>query len=117
MKILYVFSAGPYSNARGQEGLDAMLMGANFDLEVAALFLHDGVFQLKSGQDSNGSELKEFTKTYMALSDFGVDDIYVHDQSLVARGLGQDKLMINTKMLDGKAISDLIKQHDRVFVF
>ena len=148
MKVLYVFSTGPYSTAHGQEGLDAMLMGASFELEVAGLFLHDGVFQLKLGQAlydsssktldnsstkaldnsstkaldnsskaSNHSGLKAYTKTYMALGDFGIEDIYVHANSLAARGLDQDKLMINTKVLDSKAIAKLIKQYDRVFNF
>ena len=76
-----------------------------------------GKVQLKSGQQVNGNDIKEFTKTYKALADFGIENIYVHDQSLLARGIDPDKLMIDTKLLDSKSIAGLIRQHDRVFNF
>jgi len=52
-KILYVITAAPYSNAKGQEAIDAILVGASFDLPVSVLFIHDGVFQIKSRQNAS----------------------------------------------------------------
>ena len=117
VKLLYIVTHAPYSNAQGQEALDAILIGASFEQQVSVLFVHDGVFQIKSAQNSEGSSLKMFTKTYKALADFGVEKAYVHNLSLVARGLSQSDLSINTQQLNSDQLTDLIAQQDRVFTF
>ena len=115
--FLYVFTTGPYSNASGQEGLDAMLMGAAFELNVSALFIHDGVFQLKTGQDTGSCDLKQYTRAFRALNDFGVKNIYVLDTSLKSRGLDGDCLTVRAKILDSQGVVELLKQQQRVFTF
>jgi tRNA 2-thiouridine synthesizing protein C len=117
VKVLYVISRAPYSNAHGQEALDAILIGASFDLDVSVVFIADGVFQLKHGQHSGDSELKQFTKTYKALEDFGVENIYLHDLSMVARGLNESDLICVATTLDTLSISELIADQAKVFTF
>jgi len=116
-KVLYVISRAPYSNANGQEALDAILIGASFDLDVSVLFISDGVFQLKQGQQSGDNGLKQFTKTYKALQDFGVEKVYLHDLSMVARGLHESELICAVTTLDSLAISTLIADQAKVFTF
>jgi len=116
-RLLYVFTQAPYSSAAGQEALDAAIVGATFEQEISLLFLHNGVFQLKQGQDASGSELKQYTKAYAALSDFGIENVYVHDLSLLARGLEYDSLMLEASLVDGEGVRALIKQQHRVFTF
>ncbi|MGK0375941.1 MAG: tRNA 2-thiouridine synthesizing protein C [Arenicella sp.] len=116
-KILYVISRAAYSNASGQEALDAILIGASFDLDVSVLFIHDGVFQLKQGQQSSDKGLKLFTKTYKALADFGVEKIYIHDLSIASRGLTQSDLICTVTPLDSLAVGELIAQQAKVFTF
>lgn len=116
-KLLYVISHGPYSNAQGQEALDAILIGASFEQEVSVLFVHDGVFQLKSGQSATDSAIIEFTKTYRALDDFGVENVYVHDLSLLARGITQGDLIIDTQLLNSAELSAVLSEQTRVFTF
>ena len=116
-KWLYVISNAPYSNAYGQEALDAILIGASFEQAVSVLFIHDGVFQIKLGQGSSASNIKEFTKTYKALADFGVQNIYVHDLSLLARGMTQDDLIIDTQGLNSTELSAMLSEQTRVFTF
>ena len=94
-----------------------MLIGTAFDLQVSVLFIHDGVFQLKTGQNVAAPELSQFTKTFMALQDFGVQNQYVLDSSMAARGLEPEALSIAVKILDQAAIASLIQQQDRVFTF
>jgi tRNA 2-thiouridine synthesizing protein C len=117
VKVLYVISRAPYSNANGQEALDAILIGASFDLDVSLLFIHDGVFQLKKGQQSCDNGLKQFTKTYKALEDFGVEKIYLHDLSLVARGLSDSEMICAAATLDSLAVGELIAEQAKVFTF
>ena len=116
-KILYVITRGAYSNSSGQEALDAMFVGASFELEVSVLFIHDGVFQLKSGQNGRSHGIKEFTKAYKALADFGIDNIYIDKLSMNARGLIESELMCDAVQLSSQAVSELIKSNRRVFTF
>jgi tRNA 2-thiouridine synthesizing protein C len=116
-KVLYVISRAPYSNASGQEALDAILIGTSFELDVSVLFISDGVFQLKQGQQPGDNGLKQFTKTYKALADFGVEKLYLHDLSMVARGLSESELTCATTTLDSLAVSALIADQAKVFTF
>lgn len=116
-KYLYVFTIAPYSSSAGQEGLDAALIGAAFESDVSLLFLHDGVFQLKRGQDASQSMLKQTTKTFGALKDFGIENVYVHDLSLLARGLESHALIVDTQLIDSGGVQDLLQQQFRVFTF
>jgi len=116
-KILFIFCSPPYSCAAGQEGLDALLSATTLEQEVSALFLHDGVFQLKSNQNTSDSDLKQVTKTFQALSDFGVDNIYVYETSMIARSLASEDLTLKAEVLSVAAVTELIRGQFRVFTF
>ncbi|NND82856.1 MAG: sulfurtransferase complex subunit TusC [Gammaproteobacteria bacterium] len=115
--LLYVFQSAPYSNAHGPEGLDAVLIGSAFEQSMSLLFLHDGVFQLRAGQDISASDLKRHSKTFRALQDLGVEHFYVHDQALLARGLTPEQLMVDVELLDAAAVATLLQQQHRVMTF
>lgn len=115
--FLYVFSYAPYSHAAGQEGLDAALLAASFDCAVSVLFLHDGVFQLLAGQSTRGTPLKQYTKAFGALNDFEIEQVYVHDLSLQARGIEPAQLIAEVEVLSTEQISSLINAQQRVFTF
>jgi len=121
-KIMYVVTQSPYSNSAGQEALDALLIGAAFEQEVSVLFIHNGVFQLKNQQStahesSEISSIKQFTKTYKALEDFGVENVYVDSLSMASRGLDESQLMMSVTLLDSEQVSSLLAQQFRVFTF
>lgn len=117
-KLLYVISHGPYSNAAGQEALEAIMIGASFEQMVSVLFVHDGVFQIKHYQQKDQpTEVKEYTKTFQALSDFGVENFYCLESSLSARGLDTEQLIITTQIIDEASVNQLIQQQYRVFTF
>ena len=117
LKLLYVVSYAPYSNAYGQEALDAILIGASFEQVVSVLFINDGVFQIKSSQSTENNRIKPFTKTYMALGDFGVDNVFVHDLSLLARNVSQRDLIIDTQLLTSAQVAGVLSKYDRVYTF
>ncbi len=116
-KWLYVFDKGPYSSMAGQEALDAALIGASFDQHVSLLFLYDGVFQLKQQQSTANTPIKQYTKTFSALADFDINNAYVHDLSMIARGLTVDDLMIDAALANNADVQKLIAAQDRVFTF
>ena len=115
--LLYIVTKSPYSSAVGQEALDAALIGASFDHKVSLLFIHDGVFQLKSNQDTSGTQLKQFTKAYSALEDFGIEQILCHDLAMLARGMRQDHLMRAVTVASTEQVRTMIAESDRVFTF
>ena len=116
-KLLYVFEHGPYSTSSGSEALEAVLSGANFEQEMSLLFIFNGVYQLKKNQETKESLIKAYTKTFLALDDFGVNNVYVHDLSLLARGLEIRDLMIPAIVLSAEEITDLIAGQHRAFTF
>ncbi len=92
-KFLYVNRKAPYGTVYALESLEVVLIGAAFDQDVALVFMDDGVFQIKKGQNSEASGMKNFSPTYNALGDYDVNKIYVEKESLEARGLTLDDLM------------------------
>ena len=117
-RLLYIISHAPYSNSAGQEALEAIIIGASFEQDVSVLFLHDGVFQLKTSQyRNNHTDLKEYTKSYRALADYGVKKFYCLESSLTARGLAVDQLIVEAKIIDESAVAKLIGEQIRVFTF
>lgn len=116
-KLLYIFDASPYSTAKGVEALDALMIGATFEQDISVLFVFNGVFQLKSGQDLVGLKIKQYTRAFNALIDFEVSKVYVHDQSLIARGLTGDSLMIDCDVINSTQVAALVAEQHRVFTF
>ncbi|MGI9318076.1 MAG: sulfurtransferase complex subunit TusC [bacterium] len=92
-KFLYVNRRAPHGSNYAQEGLEVALIGAAFDQDVAMAYIDDGVFQLKTNQDTSEIGTKNFSATYRALGDYEVKRIYVEKESLEQRGLNQDDLM------------------------
>lgn len=115
-KLLYVFTQAPYSNSAGLEALDAVLIGAAFEQDISVLFIHNGVFQLNQNQSTNDG-VKQFTKAYKALEDFGVENIYVDQLSMASRGLTSSQLICQTESLESEQVRALIADQFRVFTF
>lgn len=92
-KMMYVNRNAPYGTVYAQEGLEVVLIGAAFEQDVSLAFIDDGVFQIVNGQDTNATEMKNFSPTFNALGDYDVTKLYVEKESLEARGLSEDDLM------------------------
>ena len=92
-KFMYVNRTAPHGSVYAQEGLEVALIGAAFDQNVSMAFIDDGVFQIKSGQDTSATGMKNFSPAYQALGDYEITRLYVERESLEARGLNIDDLM------------------------
>jgi tRNA 2-thiouridine synthesizing protein C len=95
-KFVYVNRKAPYGTVYALESLEVVLIGAAFEQEVQLVFIDDGVYQLTKGQSTEGVGMKNFSKTYAALGDYEVNQIYVDEQSLKDRGLTMDDLQALT---------------------
>ncbi len=92
-KFMYINRTAPHGSIYAQEGLEVVLIGAAFDQDVSMAFIDDGVFQIKNGQDTSATGLKNFSPAWRALGDYDITRLYVEKESLEARGLNVDDLM------------------------
>ncbi len=111
-KLLFLVRSTPHSGIQTQEKLDIILTAAAFDQHVALLFLDDGVFQLKKGQQAEKYELKETALIFNALEIYDVNELFVEIDSLQERGLKLDDLNLNVTALYRKDVNRFLKQHD-----
>lgn len=130
-KFVYINRKAPYGTVYALESLEVVLIGAAFEQEVQLVFVDDGVYQLTKGQDTDGIGMKNFSKTYSALGDYDVNQIYVDEQSLKDRGLTMDDLQALTyededddwaekssmKLINREQLADLISDADVLLNF
>jgi tRNA 2-thiouridine synthesizing protein C len=130
-KMMYMNRRAPYGTIYALESLEVVLIGAAFEQDVSLAFIDDGVFQLIKGQDTDEIGVKNFSKTYSALGDFEVTQIYVEKESMEARGLTLDNLMHLTyedededyaekdsiKLVSSKELADIMEQQDVLYNF
>ena len=94
-------------------------------------FVGDGVFQLKKGQDTSESDMKNFSPAYKALGDYDVNKLYVEKESLEERGLSEEDLMELTwededddwaekdsiQIVSSAELGDILEQQDVILNF
>lgn len=110
-KLLFVQSKAPHGSINGQEGLDAILAGSAFT-ECDVLLIDDGVFQLLTDQVIDVTSGKDYSVTYGALADYGVDRIHVAASHLKARGFGESDLVVPVTALDDDGVRNLMASAD-----
>lgn len=111
-KFMYVNRRAPYGTVYALEGLEVVLIGAAFEQDVSVAFVDDGVYQLKKGQDTSGSDMKNFSPTYRALEMYDVEKLYVEKESLDARGLTQEDLLVPVEIVGSAELTELMEQQD-----
>jgi tRNA 2-thiouridine synthesizing protein C len=111
-KFMYVNRRAPYGTVYALEGLEVVLIGAAFEQDVSVAFVDDGVYQLKKGQDTSGSDMKNFSPTYRALEMYDVEKLYVEKESLDARGLTQEDLLVPVEIIGSAELTELMEQQD-----
>ena len=113
-RFMYVNRRAPYGTIYARECLEVVLVAAAFDQDVSVVFVDDGVCQLKKNQDTAEIGMKNFSKTYGALDDYDVEKIYVEKESLDARGLTEDDLVIPVQVLAASDLREVMAQQDVV---
>ncbi len=116
-KFLYVNRKAPYGTIYALESLEVVLIGAAFEQDVSMVFLDDGVYQITKGQDTSGSDMKNFSPTYRALEMYDVEKLYVSKESMEARGLTTDDLIVDVEVMSAAEIRELMESQDVVLSF
>jgi tRNA 2-thiouridine synthesizing protein C len=113
-RFLFVNRKAPHGTVYALESLETVLISAAFDQDVSVVFIDDGVFQLKKDQDTTGVNMKNFAKTFRALDGYDVEKLYVEKESLEARGLTQDDLIVDVEVLESKELGKIMAAQDVV---
>lgn len=113
-RFMFVNRKAPYGTVYALESLETVLISAAFDQDVSVVFLDDGVFQLKKGQDTKGINMKNFSPTFRALEGYDVEKLYVEKESLDARGLTEDDLVVDVEVLGTDELREIMAAQDVV---
>jgi tRNA 2-thiouridine synthesizing protein C len=114
---MFVNRKAPYGTIYALESLEVVLITATFDQDVSLVFLDDGVYEIVKGQDTKGTGIKNHSKTYRALEGYDIEKLYVERESLEARGLTEDDLLVDVQVLSTAEMADLMNEQDVVLSF
>ncbi|MCP8898568.1 sulfurtransferase complex subunit TusC [Gilvimarinus xylanilyticus] len=116
--ILCISRHSPQSGLLAKEALDTVLAGATFDQSISLLLMDEGVWQACAPLGTELSAFKDLSKNLNVLALYGVDTIYIHANSLKARGLNAHELSSgNTTLLDQADTQALMRDHQHIFSF
>ena len=113
-RFLYVNRKAPYGTIYALETLETVLIAAAFEQDVSVVFMDDGVFQLKKEQNTTELGMKNFSPTFRALDGYDVEKLYVEKESMDARGLTEDDLVVPVEVLSSAELKDLMDAQDIV---
>lgn len=117
-KILLITRQAPYGKSTAREAIDIALAASVYDQDVSILFMDDGVFQLLSNQQGSQIDQKNLASIISALSLYGLENIFVHQESLNTRVISvEDLILEDLQLLDDKAVGDLLNQQDQLLSF
>ena len=112
--FLFVMRSTPHDGIGLRESLDMIMTVAAFDQPVSLLFLDDGVFQLKAGQNPGCLDLKPTAPLFEALEVYGVDALWVEEESLAQRGLAPGNLILPVRGIKRGEVAALAAAADVV---
>jgi len=114
---LFISTKPPYSSQSSKEALDAALASAAFGVQVALLFLEDGVFQLQQNQQPDSQWLKRTAPIFQSLELYDISEVFVCDQDLAERGLTPDHLIIPVTTVTAEELGPLLTRYDNLLTF
>jgi len=116
-KMMFVMRKAPHGSIYIQEGLEVILIMAAYEYDICVLFMDDGVFAVKKEQQTAELGMKDFSKTFRALGGMDIEKLYVHKDSMEARGLTQDDFIVETEVLTSEEIAKMIEEQDVLLPF
>ena len=122
-KFLYVNRRAPHGTIYAQESLEVALIGAAFEQDVSMLFLDDGVFEVRKGQNTVTAGVKNFSPTYRALPMYDVEKLFVERESMETRGMTEDDLIdlgdedVTIQVIGSAQVTELMEQQDVILTF
>ncbi|MBF0165023.1 MAG: DsrE family protein [Magnetococcales bacterium] len=127
-KIMFTVRKPPHGSIYVYEGLEVKLIMAAYDADISVVFMDDGVFAVKQGQDTKALGIKGFAATYGALVDYEISQVYVDRKSMEDRGMTEDDLLvigededteepIKPQVIDSDEIAAMMAEQHNILAF
>ena len=116
-KPLFIQHRAPYQGYGALETLDALLVAAAFGQNPSVLFQGDGVWQLLQPQQPQLIGRTSVAAQLEALPLYDVNDVYVDEDSLTARGLNVTQLTLSVTLVKPRDMAAFIAQHSPIIRF
>ena len=116
-KVAVLMRKAPYGSVYTAEGFRSIMGVGVFELDIAVVFVDDGVYALIKGQDPSALDMKPLGDGFPMLPDFGDIRFYVHGQSLNERGLTKDDLVMDVEIVDDAGAAGLLESAGVVLPF
>jgi len=116
-KFMFVNRKAPYGTIYALESIEVVLISAAFDQDVSLVFMDDGVYQIKKGQDSKGIGMKNFSPAYRALEGYDIEKLFVEKESMESRGLTAEDMIVPVEILSKDELTSLMEEQDVILTF
>ena len=127
-KIMFTVRKAPHGTIYVYEGLEVKLIMAAYDADISVVFMDDGVFAMKAGQNTNDLGIKGFEATYGVLVDYEISKVFVDRQSMEERGMTEADLVvigededteedIRPTVIDASEISAMMAEQHNILAF
>jgi len=127
-KAMIVVRKAPHGSIYVQEAQEVMLIVAAYEMDLSVVFMDDGVFALKQGQNTSELGTKSFMPIFTALIDWEIENVYLDQESMKARGITKEQVIyigededteepVKPEILDTEAIRELMKKQDTILSF
>ena len=74
--------------------------------------MDDGIYQLRKNMDTKAVNMKNFSPTFRALEGYDVEKLYVEKESMEARGLSVDDLVVPVEVLSSSELKELMDKQE-----
>lgn len=116
-KLMVVFRKPPYGSIYSFEGLETVLIMGAYDQDISVVFIDDGVYSIKKDMDTTAMGIKNFSPTFRALEAYDIEKIYIDRDSLDARGLTLDDLVIQPEVIDSAQVAAMMEEQQNTLFF
>ncbi len=113
-KLMHIFTKAPHGTIYSYEGVEMVLINATYEQDISLVFIDDGVYSLKKGQNTEGIGIKGFANIFPALDGYDVEKLYVDKQSMEDRGLTEDDFLVDVEVLEADQIGKMMKEMDAI---
>lgn len=107
-RVAFLMRHSPYGTVYPAEGFRAIMGTAVFGLDIAVVFVDDGVYVALKGQQPDEIDMKPLGEGFPGLLDVGVKEFYVHDASLAERGLSPADLSVDAVVAGSDRIAGVL---------
>ena len=112
--ISLIARRAPYGSGAARQTLDIAFAVAVFERPLNYIFIGDGVYQLLSEQDPKAIASKPHGAALETLELFGIEEVYVHRDSLFQRGITDDELVCKVELIDDRTLKQLVAESSHV---